>query len=259
MKRLLQVLIGIALLFAAGIVIVLYLTGDMVRTADAFFDAIRRQDLAAARSSLSEDFKASTDEAALRDFLSRGALLSFKEASWSHRQVSGGRGELDGAVTTQAGGVVPLKLMFVKENGAWKIYAIQKPTAGLQGDQTSPAVPTPAAQVALVKASMHDFAVAVNKKTMNDFYASLSRLWQRQITVEGLNKAYASILSQTVDLTVLDRIDPIVESGASINDSGFLVLKGHFPSRPTQVAFEQKYTYEGTAWKLTGFGIRATP
>jgi hypothetical protein len=254
-KKLLKIAIGIVVVFVLAIGAVFFLTAGMADTANEFFGAIKSQDLAAARSHLSEDFKASTDEAALREFLSKGALLNFKETSWSNRQISGGRGELDGEVITESGGVVPLKLMFVKENDAWKIYAIQKPTAGLQSEATSPAIPSSADRVALVRRAMHDFAVSVNSKSMEHFRGTVSQLWQKQFTTEKFEKAFSLAYDLGVDFTVLDGFEPVLEPVSELGENGELILKGQFPTKPNQVHFEQKYIYEGLGWKLLGFNF----
>jgi hypothetical protein len=255
MKKLLKVVIGIAVVFVLAIAVVFYFTAGMVDAADEFFVAIKNRDLAAARAHLSEDFKASTDEDALRAFLTQGALLDFKETSWSNRQISGGRGELEGEVITATGGVVPLKLMFVKENDAWKIYGIQKPTAGLQVEQASPTIPAKVDQVALVKRSMRDFGLSVNAKDMKHFHGSVSQFWQRRITPEKFDEVFATFFDSGLDLTVLERFEPIVEPVAELGENGELILKGYFATKPNQAHFEQKYIYEGLGWKLVGFSI----
>lgn len=255
MKKLLKIVIGIVVLVVLAIVAVFYLTAGMADAADEFFAAIKKQDIAAARSYLSEDFKASTDEAALRAFLTNGALLNFKETTWSNRQVSGGRGELEGEVITESGGVVPLTLLFVKENDAWKIYGIQKPTAGLQSEQASPNVPSKADQVALVKQAMHDFAVSVNDKSMKHFHSTISQMWQRELTAEKFNELFAAFLESGLDLTVLDRFEPSMQPVSELDERGVLVLEGFFPTQPGQVKFKQQFVYEGIGWKLVAFSV----
>jgi hypothetical protein len=254
-KKLIKILIGIVAVLVLALGAVFFFTSGMVSVADDFFLAIKKQDIAAARSYLSEDFKLNTDEAALRDFLTKGALLNYKKTSWSNRQISGGRGELNGEVITQNGGVVPLKLMFVKENDAWKIYAIQKPTAGLQPQETSPAIPSKAQQIALFKRSAHDFAVSVNDKSMEHFRSTVSQLWQRQYTTEKLNETFGKLFDVGVDLTVLDGLDPVLDPVSALGDNGELVLTGTFPTQPNKVHFEQTYIYEGIDWKLLGLHI----
>jgi hypothetical protein len=259
MKKLLKVIIGIVAAIVLAIAAVFYFTTGMVDAANAFFAAVKKQDMAAARGYLSEDFKANTDEAALKEFLAKTALLKFKEASWTNRQVAtGGRGHLDGSVTTDSGGVVPLKIMFVKENGSWKIYSIQKPGAGVQAESesaSSPGVPSKADQVALVKQAMHDFAVSIDAKSMEHFRSTVSQLWQKQITTEKLDEVFSKIFDANFDLTALDGVEPKIDPVSALGESGELVLTGYFPAKPLQVYFQQKYVYEGTAWKVYGFRI----
>jgi hypothetical protein len=257
MKKLLKILLGVAAMFVAGIAAVFYFTTGMVDTADAFFKAVKDKDIAKARSYLAEDFKASTDENALKAFLSKGAILSFKEASWSNRQISGGRGELNGSITTDSGGIVPIKMTFVKENEAWKIYAIQKPTAGLQTQDASSTAPGKADQVVLVRQSMHDFVVSVDKKSMEHFRGTVSQLWQRQFTTEKLDQAFRQVIDSGANWSVLDSVQPVFSSEAKVDENGVLLLAGYYPTKPSQVFFEQKYIYEGVSWKLIGFNIQA--
>lgn len=255
MNKWLKIVIGIVVVFVVAVTAMFVLTAGMVDTADAFFDAIKQRDIAKARGYLAEDFKASTDERALTDFLSKGAILNFKEASWPNRQTSGGRGELNGSVTTETGGVVPLKMMFVKENDAWKIYAIQKPTAGLQSEDASPTAPTKSDQVALVKQSVYDFIVSVEKKDMEHFRGSLSRLWQREVTPDALHQAFKSVIDADVNWAGLNSLEPVLAADGKVDDAGVLMIAGHYATAPKQIHFEQKFIYEGLAWKLVGFGF----
>jgi hypothetical protein len=254
MKKLLKIVVGIAVVFVLAIGAVFYFTAGMAGAADEFFAAIKKQDIATARGYLSEDFKASTDETALKNFLTKGALLNFKETTWSSRQITGGRGELEGEVITESGGVVPLKLLFAKENDTWKIYGIQKPTAGLQTEQSSPNIPAKADQVALVKQAMHDFAVSVNNKSMEHFHSTVSQLWQREFTAQKFDEAFGAFFESGLDLTVLDGFESSIEPVA-VDENGVLVLEGFFPTRPSKVTFKQQFVYEGIGWKLVGFKV----
>lgn len=257
MKTWLKIVLGIVAFIGLAIAAVFYFTAGMTDTADDFFRAVKARDIAKARDYLTEDFKASTDEKALADFLSKSAILNFKESSWSNRQISGGRGELNGSITTETGGVIPIKMILVKEQGTWKIYAIQKPTAGLQSESSSLTVPAKKDQVALVKQSMHDFIVSVDKKDMEHFRGTVSRLWQKQITAQQLNQAFKAIIDSGANWAVLDNFDPIMTAEPKIGEDGVLLMTGYYPTKPSQVHFEQKYIYEGVSWKLIGFKIEA--
>lgn len=255
MKRVYKVIIGVAIAFVLIITAIFYFTSGMTDTANAFFQAIKSQDVAKARNYLSEDFKASTDEAALKDFLTKGALLKFKDTNWSNRQVGGGRGELDGEVITDTGGVVPLKLMFIKENGKWKIYGIQKPTAGLQVEQTTPNIPNKADQAKLIKNTFENFAISVNNKDMSHFYSTIAQLWKNQVKASEFNDVFGEVYGS--DLTVFGKINPTFKPATQVGENGEIVLIGYFPNDPKKFHFKLTYVYEGISWKVIGLKFNA--
>ncbi|MGD8379395.1 MAG: hypothetical protein PVJ40_08845 [Gammaproteobacteria bacterium] len=253
MKTWIKILLGVVVVFVLAIGAVFYFTSGMVDTADAFFKAARNHNIEEARSYLSEDFRASTDKEDLSRFLVNKEIANFTETNWASRKISGGRGELDGSITTSTGGVVPIKMMFIKENDAWKIYAIQKPTAGLQSEESSPSIPGKDEQISLVRKSMHDFIVSVNHENMEHFRSGISNLWKKQITTEQLNKAFKSVIDSGANWSVLESVKPTI-SDATIDDNGILALAGTYQTQPS-IIFNQKYIYEGLAWKLVGFSI----
>lgn len=253
MRTALTIVGGLLAVFGLAIGAVFYITAGMVDTADAFFEAVKRGDVATAHGFLSEDFRASTDQTALEGFLSKNALQRYQDASWSNRRFNNGRGDLEGSVTTETGGVVPLKLSFVKEHDEWRIYSIQKPTAGLQAETDSQGLPSATDQIVLVKESMRNFAISVDQKSMAHFRGTVSRLWQRQVTTEQLEEAFASVYG--LDFSVLNDLEPTLEPPSSLGEDGELVLTGHYPTTPKRLRFEQSYVYEGVSWKLFGFSF----
>jgi hypothetical protein len=256
MNKWLKIGLGIAVVVIVAIASVFFLTSGMEKTADAFFNAVKQKDLAKARTCLSEDFIASSDENALKEFLSKGAILNFKKASWSNRQINGNAGQLDGSITTETGGVVPLKLTFVKERGDWKIYSIQKESAGLKADEHMPMMPGNAEQIALVKQSMHDFLVSVKNKDMSHFHSTISQMWRKQVTTEQMNAAFGSVIKSGADWSALDTLQPVLSPVMKIDEDGVLSLVGKYPTNPV-LKFDIKYVYEGVSWKLIGFSIQA--
>lgn len=263
----LKVLIGIAGFIAFVLAIVAFvfqLTSGLVESADNFFTAVKQKDMTTARTYLAEDFKKSTDENALNQFLSNSALINFKQANWANREINNGRGTLEGEITTETGGVVPIKIAFVKENEEWKIYTIEKKAAGIQTSDektdspkaiTSNDIPDNATQIAMVKQAMHDFLVSVKAKDMTHFRTTLSQLWQEQYSVEQLNQAYKPITDNNANWSVIENFTPTVS--AEKNEEGILILTGSYSTKPSRVDFEQGYMYENGAWKLLSFSIEA--
>lgn len=268
MKRffsiLLKILGGIVVFVILIVVIAFYSTSGIVDVADEFFQAVKEKNITKAHSYLAEDFKASTDETALSDFLSKGAILNYKDTSWSERSIENGQGKLSGSVTTETGGTVPIEMTFTKENDAWKIYSIQKQAAGLQsadnaGTSTTPpvdaapSIPSKAEQIALISQSMHDFAVSINAKSMEHFRKGIAKMWQDQASTKDLNKVYGSYIKAEADLSILDNLEPTIEGEAKTDENGMITLKGYYPTKPKRVNFEQGYIYEDDAWKLVLF------
>jgi hypothetical protein len=255
MKKLLIIIFGAVVVVGLALVAVFMFTGGLTETADGFFQSVKDRDFAAARTYLSEEFKAGTDEVALKEFLASGSLMDVREANWSSREISGSRGELSGEVVTEAGGVVPLKVVLVKENDDWRIFSFEKPTAGIRTASNTSMLPAEPDQAALVKRSMRDFAVSVNAKDMTHFRNATAKLWQEQFTVARFNEVFGSIFEAGIDFTVLEEVEPLIDPVTGLAENDVLVLKGRFPTKPSQVFFEQKYVDEGTGWKLIGFDV----
>lgn len=255
MNKFLKIAGVIAAVVAVAVAAAFFFTAGMTGTADGFFEAVKNQDMDAARSYLSEEFKANTDEEALRDFLSAGGLGAVSDASWSNRQVSGGQGELEGVITSETGGTVPVKLTLVKENGDWKIYHIERTLAGLAADAAEPEIPGPEEQIMLVKQSMRDFTVSVDSKSMEYFYSTISRMWQDQVTVAELDEIFGVTYDANLDFASLDSVTPVLEPVAGFGENGELVLTGYYPTAPDQLHLQQKFVFENGNWKLMGFSF----
>lgn len=222
-----KIVIGIVGFVVLTIAAALYFTAGLTRAADGFFQAVAQQDMTRARGWLASGFKARTDEQALRVFLSAHALTGFKESHWSSRKVENGRGSLRGTIVNGEGAVLPIGLDLIREDGSWKIYAIHQPEAGLSNatDADTPAMPDAAALHALVKRSMHDFAVSAQRRDMSHFHGTLSPIWQQQISAQQLDAAFKPVTNQQMNLLLLDMATPVFTVAPAIDENDVLVLK----------------------------------
>jgi len=253
MNKIVKIVLGVVGVIILAVAAIFYFTGDMVTAADEFFAAVKQQDMDKAYTYLSEEFQAGTSQSDLVAYFEENRLDQFTQASWTSRSINGGRGVLTGSITTESGGVVPLTLSFVKGESGWKIYAIQKPAAGIREASATTPMPSEQEQIQLVAESMRVFADSVNDKSMAKFHSHISNLWQQQFTVAKLDEAFGGFYDIGVDLKVLDHYNPQFDDKSSIDDNGVLAITGHYPTRPNQVYFAQKYIYEGLGWKLVGF------
>lgn len=253
MNKIAKVFLGVIGVIALALGAIFYFTADMVGVADEFFIAVKEKEIDTAYSFLADDFKASTSQSELMAFLEKNQLDNFRDANWQTRSINGGRGDLEGSITTSTGGVVPVTISFVKGQDGWKIYALQKPMSGLNAESSNLQLPSEEEQVRLVTESMHAFAISVNEGSMSTFHKHTSNLWQQQHSIKDLDQAFRAFYDLGADLTVLDSYSPRFDSASSFNEDGVLLIVGHYPTKPNQLQFEQKYIFEGLGWKLIGF------
>ena len=60
-------------------------------------------------------------------------IADYASASWDARSIQNSRGFLNGALTSKSGGILPVTIELVHENGAWKILAVHMSDTGIVG------------------------------------------------------------------------------------------------------------------------------
>lgn len=256
MKKTAIIILSIVAFIAVLVGVVFMMTSGITDTAEDFFTEIKAENYTKAYTYLSEDFKANTSEDDFIKFLGNSALLNFKETSWSSRSMSGGKGELDGSVITETGGVIPIKVGFIKENDDWKIYSLYKPEAGLVQNNSSGKLPETDELMKITDESLLKFAHSVNSKDFSEFHSYISNLWRKQITVDELNEIFKPFTDAEINLvTALNTYNPQFDVNPAINEDGVMILEGHYPTQPSVIIFKLSYIYEGIGWKLIGTDI----
>jgi hypothetical protein len=135
--------LGALAVCGSGVALFVNLFSGMTDAADQFFVALKAHDYPAARALMAEEFRAGTTDEQLAALVERSALSSYKTAHWSSRSIQNGRGRLAGSLETEGGGSIPMELSLVKERGGWRIYALRKPAAGIDGDTSPKAADAP--------------------------------------------------------------------------------------------------------------------
>jgi hypothetical protein len=130
--------LGALAVCGSGVVLLVNMFSGMTEAADQFFVALKAHDYPAARDLMAEEFRANTTDEQLAALVERSALTSYKAAHWSSRSMRNDRGRLEGSLETETGGSIPMQLSLVKEGGRWRVYALHKPAAGIDGDTSPP-------------------------------------------------------------------------------------------------------------------------
>lgn len=255
MKKILVVIVVILAVIAAIVAAVFYLTADVTRAGDSFFTLIRNGNAADAYRATAKEFQAATSEAQFLAFLKSSSIADFESAAWTSRSISNNVGELEGSIKTKGGGVVPVKIKFVKEGGKWKLLSIEKAAAGVVAGTGPPTVPADADMIALTDGSVLLLGRAVNANDFQGFYRASAKIWQNQTTPDALKEVFKSFIDQKIDLTVIEGRKPEYSEKAAIDESGRLILKGYYPVEPGRINFTLKYIQEEGQFKLIGINV----
>lgn len=252
MKTFFKIIAGIFTFIILMFVLLMVMTSGISDEADSFFDAIESNDYSEAYSMLSEDFRSHTSKKHLKDYLVSHELTRVKKLSWTSRSIESGRGELSGSVTNKDGEVIPLKIVFVKNDGSWKINSIVEINTDDQVELSVSQMPSEQMLVALTQDTMMLFAESVKVQDMTKTYDSFSNLWKRQATKEEINELFKPFYQFGDALMILDTMSPQFSGIPVINESGVLIITGLYATSPNQMHFVHKYIYEGLSWKLMG-------
>ena len=152
---------------------------------------------------------------------------------------------------------VTFKLTYVYESSAWKLLAINVRVVPFV--ENTGLVPTNKELKKLALDSLLLFNVAVQTKSFENFYDKTAKLWQKETTPEKLLEIFQSFIDKEINLAPIARLDPTFNGAPAINEDGFLVIKGFYPTQPSKVSFELKYVYEDESWKLVGINVQVKP
>ncbi|HUG90435.1 MAG TPA: hypothetical protein VML55_06360 [Planctomycetaceae bacterium] len=250
----LTALAGVAVI--AGIVFLVFsLTRGATEAADRFLALVGEAKHHEAWLSTAGAVRAQQDEAEFVRTIERLGLDEAASASWSSRRIVNDEATLEGSVTTNSGGAIPVTIKLLKEQGEWKVLSITGPEAGVQVATTRKQVPPDAELRRLVTSTLLDFNAAIQAEDFTGFHESVSTAWQQQITPAQLLEAFQSLIDREVDLAAIEEVPAVFSEPPGFDENGMLVVQGFYPTRPVRVAFELTYAYEHPEWKLFGINV----
>jgi hypothetical protein len=151
---------------------------------------------------------------------------------------------------------VTFKLTYIYESSAWKVLGINVQVVPFV--ENTGKVPTDKELKKLALDSLLLFNVAIQTKDFEDFYGHSAKLWQKEVTPEKLLEIFQSFIDQEINIALIVKHEPAFEGTPAINEDGFLVIKGSYPTQP-KVFFELKYVNEDESWKLVGINVQVKP
>jgi len=152
---------------------------------------------------------------------------------------------------------VTFKLTYVYESSAWKLLGIN--VQAIPFVENAGKVPTDKELKKLALDSLLLFNVAIQTKSFEDFYGHTAKLWQKEVTPEKLLEIFQSFIDKKINIALIVKAEPAFEGTPAVNEDGFLVIKGSYPTQPSKVFFELKYVYEDESWKLVAINVQVKP
>ena len=152
---------------------------------------------------------------------------------------------------------VTFRLSYLREGSAWKVLGINAEVVPFV--ENTGTVPSDKELRGLALDSLLAFNKAIQTKTFESFYGRIANLWRKETTPEALLKVFQPFIDAKVDIAPIAKLDPAFDGTPKINDDGFLVLKGSYPTKPSKVSFALKYFFEDDAWKLVGINVHVKP
>ncbi|MGH8121642.1 MAG: hypothetical protein ACREPT_02610 [Rudaea sp.] len=137
-------------------------------------------------------------------------------------------------------------------------FCLYLPSSTVQAfEPMQPSDRNPLIAAARVKEVMQRFAVAVKKKDMLAFRGSVvvSAALARKFTAEQMNASFKPLMDSGVDLTRLDRMQPVLDGPLQIDEVNQLTVKGHYTSAPPTL-FEMRFIREGGHIGLSFIDVR---
>ena len=264
-KTLFKILGAVAIVVAAIVGLVFYLTSGITGAADKFFETARSGDAESVYALTSAELHNTTSAEQLAAFIELNRFDQVAETSWSSRSIDGGLGRVEGSVTLDDGGVVPLTMQLVKENDGWKVSFIELREAGLSGGAE------PAAGGAETAASTAWLPPRGEILSAVDFHTGVfldaaqreglglqsgleyfQEFWIDGVTMEQLQQLVAEMRGKKAAAEALSNARPVVERASPLDGGGFQAT-GYLEAAPWRYDYRYAFAPDGERWRLASF------
>jgi hypothetical protein len=156
---------------------------------------------------------------------------------------------------------VTFGLTYIYESSAWKLKGINVQVIPVT-ENSAPkpmALPPKKELKQLVSDSILLLNDAIQMANFDNFYSQTAKIWQKETTPEKLAEVFQSFTDQKADFSSIAALEPNFEEPPVINDDGYLVMKGSYPTKLSKLSFDLSYRSENDSWKLVSININLTP
>lgn len=224
---------------------------DLGTLAQNFCDLIKTGQPDKAFYSASKEFQASATLDDFRQFVKDTGLADYQSISFGDAQEEGDQAGLQGLVKLADGRQLPILFFFKKGETNWQIHNITPAANPI----TRPELPDQATLNSTVHQYMSLFVLGNQQGDFTALYNLLADLWKVETTPEKLKAAFQSFLDQKIDLQFVLGAAPVISEPPVLDDQGFLLVKGYYPSPERHLVFDLVFAYQHPDWKLASLNV----
>ncbi|OUS18285.1 hypothetical protein A9Q88_00405 [Gammaproteobacteria bacterium 50_400_T64] len=103
------------------------------------------------------------------------------------------------------------------------------------------------------------FAQAVNAKDLSLFRNQTTKEFKAEFSHEQFETVFAGFIKQEINLLPAAKLNPEFHIPPILSDDGTLILRGYFPTRPSQIEFDYNYLWRNGGWKISGISLEINP
>jgi len=216
-------------------------------------------------------FQAQQNEKAFEQTLKELGLHEAAKADIETPVIKGREAQVDVEVHTLKDATLKFKVTLLLESRQWRIFSLRSPkdASGKRMENRFSLMGKSAAAAGALDQPMPEekeikrmtdealmmFHAAVKQKSFEDFYEWTSAAWQDQLTLGKLQRAFQPFIDQGIDLSGVQKEQPIFDVPPAITTEGLLVVEGHYPTQPNEIGFVLKFIYESPRWRLFGMSV----
>ena len=244
---------------------------DPPAVAKTFFEQIAAGEGSAAYGASAFAFQAQQSEQVFTAAVKEMGLLDFASVTADTPTIDGRTAKMKVEVTTKKGVKIPLNMTFNDEGGQWRVFALKSPVnmeTGVidnrfslvgKGTGFTSAVnqPMPDEKTIrkLVLEALLQFNDAIQQKSFDDFYAEVSRAWQKQLTIGQLTREFQPFVDKGVNIGGISKVEATLSAPPTVTTDGLLIVSGFYPTEPYKVGFSLKFLYELPKWRVFGLDV----
>lgn len=235
---------------------VFFKTEEVANSVENFLILLAQDKIEQAYMSTAAPFKSLVTQADFAREIRRLGLQDNSSATWTSRELGGGKAVLKGSVVTKQRASIPLTLTLIKEEGKWKILNIEGPSVGFQGQTPAHSMPSDSAIQNLARKTLTELDDAIVRADFKLLHKHSAHALQAKMSPDDFKKSFQSFIDQGLRLGPFNDHPFIFTKPPIIDDSGILRLEGYHQEKGARVSFLLGYQYEHPDWKPVAIDVK---